>query len=164
MSNITEALEFMKNENVSLSDAITSVQNLCYDIIAVYCNKWRYSCPRKKEDKFGYFAFYFDDNGKFHCCSNANIDVIELCSYDIASIARKVSKLRYKERKCGKAEVEALNLFFGRELFKLNPELRDSAYGWYSDSIVCNTSLFANNSDTSIAYYAGSKERDIVVP
>lgn len=163
MSNITETLEFMKNENVSLSGAISSVQNLCYDIIAVYCSKWRYNCPRKKEDKFAYFAFYFDDNGKFHCYSNTNMDTIELQSYDISSIARRVSKLRYKERKCGKAEVEALNLFFGRECFKLNPELdEDSAYGWYSDSIVCNTSLFTN--DSEIVYYAGSKERDIAVP
>lgn len=161
MSNITETLEFMKNENISLAEAIASVQSFCYDIIAVYCSKWRYSCPRKKEDKFAYFAFYFDDNGKFHCYSNANIDVIELQSYDFTSIARKVSRLKYKNKKCGKAEVEALNRFFGREIFKLDPDSTDNAYRWHCDSIMCNTNLFDN---TSIIYYAGSKERDIAVP
>ena len=164
MSNVTEALEFMKNENVSINEAATSIQYLCSDIIAVQLVKWHYGCPRAKEDNFGYFAFYFDDNGKFHCYSNANIDIIELQSYEVSSIARKVSKLRYKERKCGKAEVEALNRFFGREFFSLNDEI-DSNYGWYRDTVSCNTNLFTRDSngyETSIVYYAGSKERDII--
>lgn len=165
MSNVTEALEFMKNEKVSIVDAATSIQYLCSDIIAIDPIKWCYRYPPRATDEFAYFAFYFDDNDKFHCYSNANIDVIELRGYDIATIARRVSKLRFKHQKCGRAEIEALNRFFGREFFKYNEETGESPYGWYRDSVIDNSYLFNKDKDgyeIPIIYYAGSKERDII--
>lgn len=163
MSNITEALEFMKNEKVSIPDANNSIQSLCSDIITVHAVTWTYRCPRNKTDDFAYFAFYFDDNGKFHCYSNANIDVAKMQSYDFSTIARKVSRLRYKERRCGEAEAAALNRFFGREIFEyLDPT---SSTGWYRDLINIKSNIFKydeNGNEISVIYYAGSKERDMV--
>ena len=162
MSNVTEALEFMKNEKVSIPDANNSIQSLCSDIIAVHPVTWTYRCPRNRDDDFAYFAFYFDDNGKFHCYSNANIDVVKMQSYDFSTIARKVSRLRYKERKCGEAEVAALNHFFGREIFEyLDPNSID----WYRNFINIKSNNFnydKNGNEILTIYYAGSIERDIV--